>query len=231
MPGPWHTSKHGGGDPLTWEAGQRASPITCQTCHYETVDPARIRPDGFFYFDAGGDYDLRPDGDATRGTNSSWLAMQCGTCHGGESGGGRALPLRHVNGRREVVFDRRATLPDGYATGLPALATSEPVRPYYMTKRGTRVYALTAADCSASPQPSCGVAADVAVRASAAGAEPRAVLTFTLEHAAWDPATKTCSSIACHLEHQAQVEAGEKGPLRWGAPYAWDPSCTGCHAL
>jgi predicted CxxxxCH...CXXCH cytochrome family protein len=230
MPGPYHTSKHGGYASNGFSAGNEASPFTCQACHFETVDPTKVRAGGFFYFDPDGDYDLRPLGYADRGDDSSWQAMQCVTCH--ELGaGGRARPLRHVNGRRDLAFDPRVALPDGYATGLPALATSDPVRPYYMTMRSGLDFAPTAADCTAAPRPSCGVAADVAVRAGAPGADPPRVLTFTLEHAAWDPATKTCSAVACHLERQRQVEAGTQPPLRWGAPYTWETACTGCHEI
>jgi predicted CxxxxCH...CXXCH cytochrome family protein len=229
MPGPYHTSRHGGYADNYFSAGHAASPITCQTCHFETVDPAKVRAGGFFYFDPGGDYDLHPVGWPGREEDSSWQAMQCVTCHAGElGGGGQALPLRHVNGRREVAFDPRVALPDGYDGGLPALATPDPVRPYYVTMGETLDLWLTAADCSGAPQPSCGVAADVALRATA-GVTPPWVLTFTLEHAAWNPGTKTCSSVACHLERQRQVEAGTATPLRWGTPYSWETACNGCH--
>jgi len=227
MPGAYHTSKHGGGDPLTWGPGQRASPITCQACHSDTVDPSKVRSGGFFYFDPGGDYDLSPAGDPSRGISSSWQAGQCVTCHAAELGsGGRARPLRHVNGKREVTFDRRTALPDGYDAGLPPLASSDPVRPYTLTTRAGAVLTLTFADCVGAPEPSCGVAADVVMR-DAVGGDP--VLTFTLEHATYDPATKTCTAVACHLDRQQQVESLALPPLRWGASYSWFTACSACH--
>lgn len=229
LPGANHSSKHGGAPP--WDPVPAAAPITCQACHFETVDPANVRAGGgFFYFDASGDYDLRPAGLAGREAYSSWQSSQCATCHAADPGAGRVLPLRHVNGRRDVAFDRRTSLPPGYGPGLPALATADPVRPYYMTTSPPTSLDLAPADCATNPVPSCDLASDVVMRDVAGGGAP--VLTLTLEHAAWDPATKTCSSVACHLERQRQVDAGTKAPLRWGAPYYYldgVTTCTGCH--
>lgn len=238
LPGPAHEPKHGGGDPATWGAGHAASPITCQACHFETVDPANVRPGGFFYLDTTGDYALRDLGEPTRFELTSWKATQCTTCHDGvvaPLGAGRVLPGPHVNGRREVAFDRRAALPAGYAAGLPALATEEPIRPYYVTLNFFALDPLAPADCATSPVPSCGVAEDVVPRPTAAGGAP--VLTMTLEHATYDPATKTCSSVACHLDRQYSVDVDREGtppipPLRWGGPYAFDGEptvCIACH--
>jgi predicted CxxxxCH...CXXCH cytochrome family protein len=50
LPGPGHNSKHGGGDAVfvqsggtsTWGPGQVASPVTCQTCHFDTVDATNV---------------------------------------------------------------------------------------------------------------------------------------------------------------------------------------------
>jgi predicted CxxxxCH...CXXCH cytochrome family protein len=232
LPGPDHTSKHG--DPEVWgtTTTSKASPITCQACHYETVDPENVRTTGgFFYFDASGDYDLRPDGYGDRALDPSWQAMQCVTCHADHLGRGSVLPLRHVNGRRDVTFDPRTALPPGYPTGLPPLVTSDPIRPYYLTLDITS-FDLAPETCATTWVPSCDVKADVEVRAAVGGGR---VLTFTLEHAQYDPATKTCSSVACHLDRQLQVDTfGENpvmGPLRWGAPYLYmdTQTCNGCH--
>jgi predicted CxxxxCH...CXXCH cytochrome family protein len=239
LPGPNHGSKHGGGGTPNPVAFNVASPITCQACHFETVDPANVLPDGAFYFDATGVYSIA-GGDAGRVDTAQWQDSQCVTCHQApDRGRGRALPLRHVNGRRDVDFDPRTSIPTPVL--FPAVVGAAPLRPYYMTLSG-RIpsFDLAPATCATSPVPSCGVATDVAVRdfvdvdpsnALSAGQ----LLTLTLTHARYDPQTKTCSSVACHLERQRQLDtAGEvptMTPLRWGTPYLWgDPStCNGCH--
>jgi predicted CxxxxCH...CXXCH cytochrome family protein len=43
-------------------------------------------------------------------------------------------------------------------------------------------------------------------------------LSMRLGGAGWAPATKTCSSVACHLDQTSVV---------WGAPH--DGSCATCH--
>jgi predicted CxxxxCH...CXXCH cytochrome family protein len=167
LPGPWHTSKHGGG---AWGPEQDAAPITCQTCHYDTTDPAATGPSGFYWLDTTGDHVL-PGG---------LLAYACGACHGRAggpaAGSGRVLPLRHVNGRRDVVFDPRTTLPD--VAWLPA-PPNRPTRPYWVTN---------ALPGLALPDP----------------AVPDTVLEGTtmslhLGSATYDRRTKTCSGIGCHL--------------------------------
>jgi predicted CxxxxCH...CXXCH cytochrome family protein len=232
LPGATHPSKHGGGDPATWPAGSKASPITCQTCHFDTVEPSHVRAGGFFYFDPDGDYDLRDDRPgplcAERGTMPSWTSSQCKTCHAGELGsGGRARPLRHVNGKRDVAFDGRRSLPAGYETGIPPLADPDPdptidVRPYY-------VFDVSPSVARMAP------AFDAAVRRTAGptpGTFGPPVLTTTLESARYDPATKTCSSVACHIARQAQVDALTLPPLRWGEPYAPATNpCSSCHPM
>jgi predicted CxxxxCH...CXXCH cytochrome family protein len=58
------------------------------------------------------------------------------------------------------------------------------------------------------------------------------VLTTTLESARYDPATKTCSSVACHIARQAQVDALTRPPLQWGEPYAPATNpCASCHPM
>ena len=110
------------------------------------------------------------------------------------------------------MFDTRRSLPPGYPTGLPPLADADPdpsidVRPYY-------VYGLSPSLEGMLP------ASDVAVRRTvppAPGTFLPPVLTTTLESARYDPATKTCTSVACHLTENP----------RWGTPI--DPMCTQCH--
>jgi hypothetical protein len=125
MPGPFHTSKHGG----TWGPTEDASPITCQACHYDTTDPSNTGPGGFYYLDTTGTYAV-PGGDPYRISSGWQAAQQCSSCHGPGSaatGAGKVLPLRHVNGVRDVAFDLRSTLPA--MVWLPA-APNRPTRPY-----------------------------------------------------------------------------------------------------
>jgi predicted CxxxxCH...CXXCH cytochrome family protein len=225
MPGPAHPypTKHGGASAGMYgdDPFPAAAPITCQACHAETVDPANVAAGGFFWLDTTGDYRL-PGGDPARLGAASWLATQCSSCHGGAGSGpvlgGRVLPLRHVNGRRDVAFDRRAALPAGYGGGLPPLAG--PVPPYYVTYF-TRV-----------PDPNPGLdywelPEDGVLLATTAASKP--VYATTLEHAAYEPDTKTCSNVGCHVGRQSLVDAGLKPPLRWGARYQFGPSCSLCH--
>jgi predicted CxxxxCH...CXXCH cytochrome family protein len=198
LTGPNHMSKHGGG---AHPPGEAASPITCQTCHFDTTDPARTGPSGFYWLDTAGQYALA-GGDPARAEDPRWQVTQCRTCHapgGAPEGAGAVRPLRHVNGRADVVFDPRTALPP-YA-GLPA-APATPTRPYWVTH-------ATACD----PLP-----ADATLDGT--------TLSFHLAGARFDPATKTCSGVACHL--------GE--PAVWGrvlvtgaAPDA-ARSCCRCHA-
>lgn len=120
LPGPWHAtgpSAHGG-----WSAPRNAAPITCQTCHFDTTDPAATGPSGFYWLGTDGDYRLDlPGADATRLTQQAWLATQCSTCHPPVRGA--VLPLRHVNGARDVRFDPRSAT--GALAGYPG-APSDP---------------------------------------------------------------------------------------------------------
>jgi predicted CxxxxCH...CXXCH cytochrome family protein len=219
MPGPYHPggSKHGGGAPSVWPPGTSAAPITCQTCHADTVDPSSTAPGGFFWLDTTGDYAL-PGGKAARLTDPVWLASQCGSCHDGVNapvGKGRVLPLRHVNGRADVVFDVRASLPAGYPTGLPSLVTADPIAPYTMS------------GCDATLDPAL-LPPGTILRAATDGST---VLTMSLGAARYDPVTRTCTNIACHLEQQSLVDGTPPlSPLQWGNPYIqW--SCNGCHPM
>jgi predicted CxxxxCH...CXXCH cytochrome family protein len=204
----WHGSYHG-----ATLAGYASTPMTCQTCHFETVDPEHTKPGGFYYLDTSGDYAL-----GTVGASS-----QCVTCHGEGNrapvAGGAVLPLRHVNGRPDVVFDARPALPDGYATGLPPLATSAPIAPYYVTPFNTSLYGWPL-----PPGAELRLAQDGVTE----------VLTVSLEHATYDAVTHTCSNVGCHLSRQALVDSGALGappPLRWGDEYKLYASCEYCHSM
>lgn len=177
LPGPSHGSKHGR------LPGADAAPITCQTCHADTVDPAGAGPSGFYYLDTSGGYALAGGG----------LDDACASCHTGAvgapaTGSGAVLPLRHVNGVRDVVFDARTSLPA--IAWLPA-PPNTPTRPYWTTNGWP----------GALPPASGYDGTTWSLTLGPEGAAPPA---------SWDPATKTCSNVACHLT--------SSGPV-WGAPY------------
>jgi predicted CxxxxCH...CXXCH cytochrome family protein len=165
-----------------------AAPITCQTCHFETADPAAAGPSGFYWLDTTGDYVL-PGGR---------LGYACARCHTGEPGAppvgaGRVRALTHVNGRRDVVFDPRLALPA--LAWLPA-APHTPTRPYWVT---------------ASP-----FEFELPLDATLNGT----TMSLHLGNASYDPATKTCSGVACHL--------GESAAVVWGGLNGWG-ACLNCH--
>jgi len=169
--GPRHDSYHGGN-----YTGRDAAPITCQTCHYDTTDPANSGPSGFYYLDTTGAYQL-PGGDPTRLTTTRYLRLQCIACHvkGGAAalGSGSVLPLRHVNGARDVVFDPRTTLPDiGWLPAVP----NRPTRPYWESSASTSLW-------------------------RGAIVLNGTTVSFSVAGAVYDPQTKTCSSVACHRDY------------------------------
>lgn len=239
LPGPSHQGgpKHGadgrlGPNPAYGNDDfQVAAPITCQTCHAATVDPANVSAvGGFFWIDTTGEYSLLPDGaNPLRGTSTApgnpltnpsikpydvWKFTQCGICHDdvvAPRKAGRVLPLRHVNGKRDVVFDARTALNPGWELRIPSLATAAPVRPYLVTgwNRGM-----------AAPPASPDIELREQLDPPVAALPP--VLTLSLTQAAWDPATKTCSNVACHLAETTAT---------WGTVYRYpEPStCTRCH--
>jgi predicted CxxxxCH...CXXCH cytochrome family protein len=200
LPGPWHSSKHGG----LWGPGDDAAPMTCQTCHADTVDPAAAGPSGFYWLDTTGSYRFAPDApgaDPSRVTSSFYADLQCTSCHDGTAapvGTGRVLPLRHVNGKRDVVFDPRTALPA--IAWLPA-APNVPTRPYWVTN---------AAPMVTIPDPSIPDAV-----------MDGATLSLHLLSARYDPATKTCTNAACHLAQTSVV---------WGAPHG-NVACGPCHGF
>lgn len=119
LPGPWHGSWHG-------EGPVDSAPITCQTCHYATVDSSHTGPGGLYYLDTSGDYDL-----------GGMLGYSCAACHTGGAGepavgAGAVVTARHVDGARDVAFDPRTSVPAS-ATGLPP-APNRPTLPYWTTE-------------------------------------------------------------------------------------------------
>lgn len=212
LPGPtFHRSRHG--TPTAFATPEQAAPITCQACHADTVDPGNVAEGGVFYLDTSITTRLA-GGDPARLADPAWKDTQCTTCHaaGGAApaGTGKVRPLRHVDGVRDVAFDRRtgADLPAGWFVGL---GTSAPTRPYFMT--GATFFTAYTLPAGAgwdmpSPPPASG---------------QRATLSYELSGAAWEPASKTCSSVACHLGNA----------VRWGQKdfETSPPTCTGCHSL
>jgi predicted CxxxxCH...CXXCH cytochrome family protein len=172
MPGAWHTTKHGG----NWSAVDDATAITCQTCHFDTTDPSNTGPSGFYYLDTTGNYVL------PGGADAGWAARnQCGYCHkagGAATGSGKVLPLRHVNGTRDVVFDPRTTLPS--ISWLPA-APNRPTRPYWVTDPGLSGYWPSGITWNGT------------------------TASFGLDVARYDTATKTCTNVGCHVAEAAPV--------------------------
>jgi len=202
QPGPWHPggSKHGGD---AWKAPQDASAITCQTCHYATVDPANTGPSGFYYLDTSGNYAFPGQAED----------VGCLRCHkAGDpvapTNSGKVLPLHHVNGRRDVVFDPR--------TVLPAIAWLPPSP--FTPSRPTWV---TAAAPGVLPPSGDGILEPATVPPGGPFTAP--TLSQYLSSAAYDPPTKTCSNVACHLA-QTSVQWG-------GAPLDDSATCKACHGL
>jgi predicted CxxxxCH...CXXCH cytochrome family protein len=149
LPGPWHVSYHG-----AWIAGRDAAPITCQACHYETADPAATGPSGFYWLDTTGNYRLDVAGaDASRLTTAAWLNTQCATCHapGGAApaGQGRVLPLRHVNGTRDVVFDPRTAI--GSLPGYPGAPAAPATAPYWAVLSDGSVFSAAPGSATYDP--------------------------------------------------------------------------------
>jgi len=177
-----------------------------------------VLPGGFFYADTSVTTRLpngRPGLDPARLTTQAWKDTQCDTCHGVGGGpgavAGAVRPLRHVNGSRDVAFDRRdgTDLPAGWFSGLGA---SAPSRPYFMTGATFFTsYTLPADagwDMATPPPPAPG---------------QRETLSYQLTSAGYTPATQTCSSVACHLGNG----------VRWGQKdlETATPTCTGCHGI
>jgi predicted CxxxxCH...CXXCH cytochrome family protein len=202
--GPWHSSQHGAGwvgTPAVWVD---SAPITCETCHAETTNPASRGPNGtgFYWLDTTGTYTV--PGSWASVNDAAWEAsIQCGSCHGQGNAAaplqaGRVLPLRHVNGSRDVVFDPRTVLPA--QPWLPA-SPATPTRPYWLTQGSTTI----------------------------TGWQPNLVswagdtIQFDLATSQYDRTTKTCSNVACHM---ADLDP------RWGTTNYMNGAnwgCANCH--
>jgi predicted CxxxxCH...CXXCH cytochrome family protein len=183
-----------------------AAPMTCQTCHSETVDPAHTGPSGFYYLDTSGDYTLP-------GAVAGYSCAVAG-CHTELTGeqpqaGGKVLPRRHVNGARDVVFDGRTEPP---ASGLP-VRSALPSRAYWVGD--VRVSTVPIAD-GGYDEPT--------------GGRTATTLSLHLANASYDPATKVCANVACHMRAYAGTPK-----QAWGSPIQYEnvpgdrASCVVCH--
>jgi predicted CxxxxCH...CXXCH cytochrome family protein len=184
-------SAHGGGIGSQF-AGDSAAPITCQACHFDTVDPTFSPVSGFYYWNPDGAFDVSP---STPGT----IVVDCATCHSTTPPAGRrVVTFLHVNGSRDVSFDRRQAI-----TGTPTLPGSpnDPTLPYWYTR------ATTNKDGQPSAIVSDAVAASVVPGIDLKGT----TLELDLSAATWN-ADKSCSSVACHLN---RLQAGSPA-IRWG---------------
>lgn len=169
------------------------APLTCQACHYETVDPANTGPSGFWYLDTTGNY--------SAGGSRNYSCVSCHTGAAGQppQGVGAVLPLRHVNGRRDVVFDPRTAIPD--YPGLPT-GPNRPIYPYWLNR------------VLQSPPPS-------------GSAYTGSCWSLTLAGASYDATTQTCSTVPCHLRES--YPSSLTGPLRWGLVPVGMATCNQCH--
>jgi len=203
LPGPHHLADgpyHGASG-----TSRDAAPITCQTCHFETVDPDNVGAGGFYYLDTTGNYDL--------GGTSPYA---CATCHkpgGAATGSGRVQTRTHVNGVRDVVFDPRTELPSS-TSGLPSGA-ERPRYPYWVTLSASRTPLYLPPDA----------------------AMDGGTWSAHLAAASYDPLTKTCAEVTCHVKQSygAAVEpplGSKDDPLVWGMTPLGRASCAqgkGCH--
>ncbi len=182
-----HGNHHGKAlPPLGQNMAQGGAAFTCQVCHYQSVDPASTGPSGFYWLDVTADM-------------APWAP--CTTCHTGAAGSpgfrtGRAWPLRHVNGRPDVVFDPRRTLP-ATAKAIYSGKPFQPSGPYWHYWEGTPV--LSGADMAGDGQ---------------------GTSWFHVANAAYDPATKACTSVACHFRQPT---------WHWGETVGDSKCGNGCH--
>jgi predicted CxxxxCH...CXXCH cytochrome family protein len=191
LPGAWHSGGgyHGG-------PGDQASPISCQTCHYDSINPNDTGPGGFYWLNTDGNYDLGGE-----------LGYGCDNCHSDTNpdaplGSGRAWSKAHVNGNRDVVFDPRTSIPSA-TSGLPA-PPNTPTLPYWVTAQPS------------NPPP------DSVLNGSA-------TWSLHVAGASYDPATKTCSNVPCHLNQSFGTGLPDYDPLVWGTVPVGMSTCNACH--
>jgi predicted CxxxxCH...CXXCH cytochrome family protein len=214
-------SQHGQGN-NPYYGYVNSAPLTCQTCHFGTTDPSNTGDGGFYYLDTTGDYTISPNG------YGAW-GYTCTACHGIASyptakvGTGKVLPLRHVNGTRDVEFDNRTGSPNvNYVPGTVVSPDNNPTRPYWITSgSGSRWGAEV-------------------TNATFLGT----TVQFDFSNSAYNSKTKTCTNVACHL---SQGNTNRNGltiadrfyPLQWGATHYYmgtDPAtgvigCNLCHRM
>jgi hypothetical protein len=196
-----------------------SAPVTCQTCHVQTTDPSNTGPGGFYYLDTSGDYTI------AGATNASY---SCTSCHTGQAGApltgtGKVLPLRHVNGSRDVNFDKRTGNPN--AAWVPDAI--RPTRPYWFRPASPTNWGW-----------------DRVTVIDWIGVYPTGyTVQFDFAGSEYNPADKTCTNVACHMSQGNTNYVGDVGPdrfikLQWGSTYyadgTYDPvtnesACTLCH--
>jgi predicted CxxxxCH...CXXCH cytochrome family protein len=113
-----------------------------------------------------------------------------------------------VNGSRDVVFDSRTAAPS--YDGVPA-APYTPAFPYWVSVLIFKDANVLPAGAAWNPPP----APIVAVQSAG-------TLSFRIDGAGYVPATKTCTSVACHLRQSS---------VQWGGTNIGSYStCFNCHS-
>jgi predicted CxxxxCH...CXXCH cytochrome family protein len=197
------SGQHGVNDANVADGTFGAAPMTCQTCHSETVDPRATGPSGFWWLNTTGNY-------LADGQNYAGFACASNNCHGGATpnapaGAGGVLPRRHVNGTRDVSFDPRT------ATTTYLAPPAAPTYPYWVSVIQFKDANVLPAGATWDPQPTPTVVA------AAAG-----TLSFELSGASYDGPTKTCSAVPCHLKATT---------VQWGGTGLGSyTTCFGCHS-
>jgi predicted CxxxxCH...CXXCH cytochrome family protein len=211
--GGWPSWYHAGAHGETCADGAGAalpcgsSPITCQACHFDTADGTATGPSGFYWLHTTGDLDL----------GAGVVTERCDRCHGALAGApppvdGVVRPELHVNGERDVRLDPRSSLTVDAGYAFPA-GVATPQLPYWVAPA---ILSLQRPFLARN------------------GSPDGFTLSTHLADATYDPATRTCSSVACHLEWTAGLRFTDGSPVpeaRWGdAPKAADGGCRRCHA-
>lgn len=244
LPGPWNHwfPYHGIGEDDYWGTVM-ASPFTCQLCHYDTVDPTHTGSGDFYYIDTSGDYDL-----------GGLLGYSCTSCHTDdestpETATGAIVPLRHVNGVRDVVFDPRDEFPA--RDYMPLNGEGSPIAPMYphWVSADATVGPLcwtpelgTTGTCPVDPDCVTGCASDPTC-ISGCGVDPDCECregnippdshmedgfwSFTLRNSTWDAERRTCENVPCHLAQSYGSEPREVDGRVWFGFETFDPMSWG----